>query len=246
MDKFDIGVILASATITVHPYVLCALAAIPCLWACFVEARSLNRKAVARRDTRARELRTELVNMFPGPWINIYDNCMKLDNSLARENMLEDWLQGPNAPQLSFEANHKFAKMVVLFHCGYPFTQVLANLKLHQDRMPIIQSSQLPKEWFSFYMELLNYPTRDLFVRKICDQHPCCKISISSEQATLLAKSLARNDKEVELYAKDLVDFVKMEEEKADLEYDSVEKMVNDGGGGPPRFLTLGERRQRS
>ncbi len=218
MDKCDIGVIPASITFVLPASYFYVAACVVASFVGGIIIYKVQRAITVGKAARKKKARDELTEMFPGPWLYIRDQCMKLDNFSARTDLLEDWLQGrPNPPQLSLEAIHKFAKMVVFSRCGCEFTKVLEMLKLHQDRTPQLSSSQLPEEWYAFYLELLNYPTRDLFISKICglttdksQQHPCCKIPLSSEQATLLANNLARNDKQIESYARDLVDFVKM------------------------------------
>lgn len=92
------------------------MGAIPCIKHLKTNARKRKKQEELRKKQEELQKRAKLVELFPIPWLEAYDECKSVGGYRTRLVWLEMWLdqikhQAPKAPKLTMPAIKKFAEM---------------------------------------------------------------------------------------------------------------------------------------
>lgn len=222
------------ATIAQIGGVIIALLSVPCLgW----KIRKRIRQDAVEAASAA-ELRREQLNaLLPSPWNEAHHELTRIhdtddsDINPKSRNFLRHWLaEQENLPRLSSEAVHKLVCLLTFEYCD-KWDDCLAILAPYSDVKPLAETEnlaseeaaeellrdRLPSEWYKFWTEMKNYPSRRaLFTKRIGKDakggervHSALLFSLTSDQAALLSQALGNGEKDVAFYASELVKCVR-------------------------------------
>ena len=165
--------------------------------------------------------------LFLYPWDTAYEACRDTGTWSGAQNWLRKWIDEQSSlPHLSVAAAEELMSHVsnrknkdeyrACFSMVAPYLDT--GYAPHRDFGDYNLEQQLPEEWFKFWKELKDYPSRrSLFLEKLArykDQppHPVFHVPLTTEQAALLSRALGGGNETVtNFYASDLTGCISIE-----------------------------------